>query len=86
MSDKPNTHTSSSTHTGGSGGNGIAFIVGGLVVAVAVIGFFLFSGVSVDDGSSDVNISVEGAGSAVEGAADAVEGAANAVEDATTGN
>jgi len=86
MSDKTDTHTSSSAHPGGSGGNSMAFIVGGLVVAVAVIGFFLFTGASVDDGSSDVNINVEGAGQAMEDAAGAVEGVAGAVDDATSGN
>ena len=43
------------------GGSGLAFIVGGLVVAVAVIAFFLFdgSGALFGGGDADTNISVE---------------------------
>lgn len=91
MSDNTTSHT---TNTTNSGSNGVAIIVGMLVVAVAVIGFVLFGGgIEPMDSSDDVTISIEGAGSAVEGAAqsmeNAAEGAAGAVEDAAnavTGN
>jgi hypothetical protein len=44
-----------------SGSSGLAFIVGGLVVAVAVIAFFLFDGGGMfsGGGDADTNISVE---------------------------
>lgn len=57
-----------------SGGNGIAFIVGILVVVVGVLAYFVF-GESTDTDSGDVTINIEGAADAVQGAADAVEGA-----------
>ncbi|WP_272005175.1 hypothetical protein [Roseovarius sp. ZX-A-9] len=50
----------------------LAFIVGGLVVAVGVIGWLLYDGGTSSD---DVTISIEGAAPAAE-----------AVEDAVTGN
>ena len=44
--------------TSGSGGNGgLAFIVGGLVVIVAIIAFVLYSGGFSQKKSVDVNIS-----------------------------
>ena len=44
--------------TGKSGGNsGLAFIVGGLVVVVAVIAFFVYSGGFTQKKSIDVNVS-----------------------------
>ncbi len=48
----------------------LAFIVGGLLVAVVVLGWLFYSGA---EDSNDLNISIEGGGDAV----DAVEGAVN---------
>ncbi len=82
MADHTSSHTTE-TKTG-SGSTGLAFIVGALVVVVAVLAYFMFGGTNDSD---DLTITVEGAGSAVEGAAAAVEGAADssagAVENAT---
>lgn len=61
-------------HTQPSGNTGLAFVVGALVVVVGVLAYILFGG-SIGD-SSDVTISVEGAGEAVQDAANAIEGAA----------
>ncbi|RLJ41479.1 hypothetical protein BDE40_0751 [Litoreibacter halocynthiae] len=66
------THTTTTTTTGGGAGMGI--VVGALVVVVAFLAYVIFSG-SAPSGQDDVNITIEGAGSAVEGAAEAVEGA-----------
>jgi hypothetical protein len=41
------------------GGNGLAFIVGGLVVIVAIIAFVVYSGGFTQKKSVDVNISAE---------------------------
>lgn len=60
--------------------SGLAFIVGALVVAVAVLGWAFFSGAETGGSSDDVTISIEGAGEAAQEAGQAVEGA---VEDAT---
>jgi len=65
------------TTTTNSGGAGMGIIVGILVVVVAGLAYFMFAG-NIDtsgNGESDVNITIDGAGSAAEGAADAVEGA-----------
>ena len=43
---------------GGRGSTGLAFIVGGLVVAVLVIGFFVFGG-AFEGADKDVNIKVQ---------------------------
>ncbi|HEY9037641.1 MAG TPA: hypothetical protein VIN05_01675 [Roseovarius sp.] len=48
----------------------LAFVVGGLLVAVVVLGWLFYS--SAED-SNDLNISIEGGGDAV----DAVEGVVN---------
>ena len=69
------THTTNTNTTSGSGSTGIAFIVGILVVVVAVLGYVLFSGAPVA-GNDDITISIEGAAPAAERAADAIEGAA----------
>ena len=77
------THTTT-THTSG-GGSGLAFILGGVVVALAVLAWLFMGG----ETSDDVTVTVEGAGEAVEavegaaeGVAGAAEGAAEAVEGA----
>lgn len=75
MSDETATHTTASSTSGGN--SGLAFVVGALVVVVAVLAWFMFAG--ADGGRDDVNISIEGAGAAIEGAAQAVEGAAEDV-------
>lgn len=78
MARDPETQTESNS--------GLAFIVGGLVVAVIVLAFVLFSG---RDESDDLTVTIEGGGDAVESVGDAAEGAADAVEgaaDAATGN
>ncbi|WP_099827312.1 hypothetical protein [Oceaniglobus indicus] len=57
-------------------GNAMPFIVGGLVVAVAVIAYVLFAtdgGDTAGTGGGDVNVTVEGAGDAADNAPDAVE-------------
>ena len=83
MSDHTHNYTTNST-SGGS--TGIGFIVGGLVVAVAVLAFFLFA---PEQSNDDVTVTIEGAGAAAENLGNAVEGAADAVEGAAadaTGN
>lgn len=97
MDNGPNTHhTTHTTHSTATGGAGIGFAIGALVVAVLVVGYFLFSGAEIAD-EGDINISVEGAGEAVEdagnalesaaeGTANAVENAAESVTDTATGN
>ena len=77
-------------NTSGSG-NSMAFIVGGLVVAVAVIAWFVLSGdtnvADGGDGGGDIDISVSGdTADAVDGASDAIEDAGDAVEDAVDAN
>ncbi|NDW47697.1 hypothetical protein [Ruegeria sp. PrR005] len=69
--------TSSSSSVTTSGTNaGLAFVVGALVIVVAVMAWFMFGAGAADD-SRDVNINVEGVPGAVEGA---VEGVGNAAE------
>ena len=75
MSNAENTKRTHTTTTTASGaGAGLGFIVGALVVAVALIAYVVFSGAEPYP-QDDVDITIEGAGSAVEGAAEAVEGA-----------
>ena len=45
------------TNTGGGGGTGMAFIIGALVVIVAVIAYFVFTGGVTQKKSVDVNVS-----------------------------
>ncbi|CAN5288266.1 hypothetical protein BH09PSE1_BH09PSE1_25520 [soil metagenome] len=46
-------------NTSSGGGNaGLAFIVGGLLVVVAVIAFFVFSRGAMPDASKDINVDV----------------------------
>lgn len=95
----PHTNTSHTTtrevRTEKRSGSTMAFIVGGLVVAVLVIAWVLFSGGDGDvaETGGDDNVSVEGAetateetaeevGEAAEEAGDAVEGAAEEAGDA----
>lgn len=42
----------------GSGNSGLAFIVGGLVVVVIVIAWFLFAGGGMPGGERDVDVDV----------------------------
>ena len=88
MDEKPETviHRERTTITNSSGPS-MGIIVGILVVVVAAIAYFLFSGQVAEQGTgaSDVSISIGDSGSsAVEGAADAVEDAATAVEGAVS--
>ncbi|MBB5745206.1 hypothetical protein [Brevundimonas variabilis] len=47
-------------NTNGSGGNvGLAFIVGGLLVVVAVLAWFMFGRGGAIDNTSDINVEVE---------------------------
>ena len=46
------------TGSGGGGNAGIAFIVGGLLVVVAVIAFFVFGRGSMPDTTKEVNVDV----------------------------
>ncbi|PVA10976.1 hypothetical protein DC366_04100 [Pelagivirga sediminicola] len=55
----------------GSSNSFLAFIVGGLLVAVVVLGWLFFS--SSED-SNDLNISIEGGGDAVDAIDNAVDG------------
>lgn len=45
------------TNTSGGGGAGMAFIVGALVVIVAVMAFFMFTGGFSQKKSVDINVS-----------------------------
>ncbi len=65
----------------------MGFILGIIVVVVAIMAYVMFAGDgSTGGGADDVNITIEGAGDAVEGAADAVEGAAEGAADAADGD
>lgn len=84
MSD-PNNRPTPDNRPASSGISGLAFIVGGLVVAVAVLAW-LFYGGDVERGAGDggdVNISVEG-GESVDGSGDSGTGAADDSAGATT--
>ena len=75
------THVTRETHVEKSrSGSGMAFILGGVVVAVLVIAYFVFGGNGADTGAGDTNVNVEAP--AVEGAA---ESAGDAAEEATDG-
>ena len=77
-----NPHTRETHVEKRSGGSGaMAFIVGGLVVAVLVV-VWLFYGGSDLDGAQDVNISVEGAGEAAQSVGDAASDAAESTGEA----
>lgn len=64
MSDATHNNTTTTTTTRDRGGNsGLAFIVGILVVVVAVLGYVVFAGgapVVSGDGGADLKITVEG--------------------------
>ncbi|QIE44964.1 hypothetical protein G5B38_05165 [Pseudohalocynthiibacter aestuariivivens] len=63
---------SEQSETTRNSGNGfLAFVVGGLVVAVGVMAWLLYGGGEAND---DVNISIEGAAPAAEAVEDAVTG------------
>ena len=66
--------TTTTTTTTDNGGSGMGFIVGALVVIVAIIAYFLFVGADTDTAGGDINVTVEGSDTAP--AADAVEGTA----------
>lgn len=88
------TYVTRETHVEKSRGSGMAFIVGGLVVAVLVIAYFLFAGGAGDmgagnsgDAGGDTNVTVEAPeASASSGAASdgAGEGGGDAAADADT--
>lgn len=46
------------TNSGGGGNAGLAFIVGGLLVVVAIIAFFVFGRGGAADATKDVNVDV----------------------------
>ena len=46
------------TGSGGGGNAGLAFIVGGLLVVVAVIAFFVFGRGAMPDATKEVNVDV----------------------------
>ncbi|MEM8577457.1 MAG: hypothetical protein AAGF60_06365 [Pseudomonadota bacterium] len=74
-------------NTQSSGGNGaMAFILGGVVVALGVLGYIVFAGGDLlpASGGDDVTITIDGGAGAAEEAAGALEGAATAVEEAVT--
>lgn len=76
MSDQKEPHENSSN-------SALAFIVGGLVVAVGIIAWVVYGGGAEDAGTGagndgDVNVEINGG----DGAADAVEDAADSVGDA----
>jgi len=78
-----NTHTHIEREKTSGSGAGLAFIVGGLVVAVAVIAWAVFSSGPADrSGSADINVSVEDGSGALDSAAGAVESATGEVQDA----
>lgn len=84
MADKSTSHITRADS--GSGGNtGIAFVVGILVVAVGVLAYVVLYGGGAG-GADDVDITIEGGGSAVESAAEAVEGAAESAGAEASGN
>ncbi|MBQ0803406.1 MAG: hypothetical protein KBT65_00795 [Sulfitobacter sp.] len=78
----PDNNQAPHTTVNKTNGTGSGIIIGILAVLVIGFGFFFFSGGDPLDNSSDVNVTVEGAGDAVQGAAEAVEGAA----ETATGN
>ncbi|MCR8825732.1 hypothetical protein [Pseudosulfitobacter koreensis] len=71
------------------GGSGIAFIVGGLVVVVAILAFVLYGGdvdpVGTAGDPNDINVTVDGVGDAAEDAGTAIEGAAESTGQAVEG-
>ncbi|MEJ6402379.1 hypothetical protein [Yoonia sp. 2307UL14-13] len=71
---------SDQTTQNSSGNTGLAFLVGILVVVVAVMAYVMFADGDAD-GGQDLNITVEGAGAAAEDAAQAVEDGAEAISD-----
>ncbi len=61
------------TNNSSSGTNsGLAFIVGALVVVVAVLGYFVWTGAEQSD---DLTISIDGGGTAMQEAGEAIEDA-----------
>tara|TARA_R110002051_G_scaffold290950_1_gene354775 strand:+ start:292 stop:555 length:264 start_codon:yes stop_codon:yes gene_type:complete len=51
--------TDNNSNSGGGGGNaGLAFIVGGIVVVLAIVAYFVFSGASPEPKQVDVDVSL----------------------------
>lgn len=71
MSDQTHNTTNAS---GGGGSTGLAFIVGILVVVVALLAWVIFGGGEVAEGGQDLNITVEGVGDAVKSATGGSDG------------
>ncbi|GGL40245.1 hypothetical protein GCM10010983_41590 [Caulobacter rhizosphaerae] len=51
------TNVAEETNTSGGGGTGMAFIIGALVVVVAVIAYFVFAGGVTQKKRVDINVS-----------------------------
>ncbi|WP_323772070.1 hypothetical protein [Antarctobacter sp.] len=76
MSDATHNNTTTTTTSDTGGNSGLAFIVGILVVVVAVLSYVIFSGdigsPAADGGGADLNITVQSEGApAVDAAPDA---------------
>lgn len=65
----PHTTTINKTSGGGTG-----FVIGALVVVVLVLSYFIFAGDNPINGSTDINVTVEGADDAAAGAAENTTG------------
>lgn len=78
MADRSNTPPDHTVVQSGGGNTGLAFVVGILVVVVAVIAWFVFAG-EPSSTTSDVSVTIEGAGDN-----SAVEGAENRIGEATS--
>ena len=86
MSDHNNNQTPRPQQSGGGSNATLAFIVGGLVIAVGVLAYVMLGNGDADTAGgsegSDVNVSVETSGDAADDVADAAEDTAGAVEGA----
>lgn len=85
MAEKDTTTARASSTTSGGGSGWLAFIVGGLVVAIGVLAWVLFGGSGSEPSGGEINISVEGTEGGAEGAGAAVEGGAAADADSDAG-
>ncbi|PVA08170.1 hypothetical protein DC363_01345 [Thalassorhabdomicrobium marinisediminis] len=59
----------------------MGFILGIVVVVVAILAWFMFAGSDAGDGVDDVNVTVEGASDPVESTGEAVEGSVEGATD-----